>query len=104
LVDEEVVGRMDGDGDVIEMILAREVFVVVVPIIGSKRPDQGRTRRRDPTVELEEVIDNRSHDLSIEVRRVLSRDKRFLEPGPKVPDPITDLLVEQVGALVPTES
>jgi hypothetical protein len=49
LIDEEMVGRMNNNGDVVELSVSGEVFVVVVSLVLTKRTLESRTRSL-PTV------------------------------------------------------
>ena len=74
---------MHDERNVVQVVGVGEVLVVVIARVLAEWTDQRRARSGDPTVELKQVVDDRAHDLRVEVRRVLARDERLLVARPE---------------------
>ncbi len=81
LVDEEVVGGVDDHADVVEVVLACEVFVRVLVLVLAKGAGERRTEGGDPAVEGEELLDGRENRLLVYVGGVVAEDAGRGERG-----------------------
>ena len=116
LINEEMVGRVDHNGDIVEVILLRELVVRTVECVLAERTRERRTHRGDPAVEGEELLNGRQDRLFVHVGGIVAkntaRGKRrtnisdamyslwFLEPLPIILHSVVYDVLKEVRPLV----